>query len=230
VSTNAPGGRPQLLNYWRLWLVNALLVSAGVLIFLASQYGTREFFGVACLMALLPFIPVIVLVGGAGSTIYVLTKVLIEKRSLRMPAALLALMGPGLVWFLLCLLLAGKSPARWLSYICDGAPPASASQVRVAGYSTFLGEAWLAVFNVPAQDFQTLVAREKLVPADDFEYRKMLEQSPIHKSRLMLSLPAASLPCFQRRFKPGEEHKRGSIFAVFDPATSTAVVCREYHD
>ena len=68
--------------YWRLWLFDTALVSAGILFFLATQYGTYEFFGRACAMALLPFIPVSVLVGGAGSTIFALTKVWIEKRAL----------------------------------------------------------------------------------------------------------------------------------------------------
>ena len=73
---NQEGVNPRRINYWRLWLFDTVLVSAGVLFFLATQYGTYEFFGKACAMALLPFIPVIVLVGGAGSTIFALTKVL----------------------------------------------------------------------------------------------------------------------------------------------------------
>jgi hypothetical protein len=36
--------------------------------------------------------------------------------------------------------------------------------------------------------------------------------------------------CFQRVFKESEEHQRGGVYAVFDPATSTAAVFREYHD
>lgn len=60
---NQEGVNPRQINYWRLWLFDALLVSAGVLFFLATQYGTCEFFGTACAMALLPFIPVMVLVG-----------------------------------------------------------------------------------------------------------------------------------------------------------------------
>jgi len=89
---NQVGVNPRRINYWRLWLFDAVLVSAGLLFFLAAQYGTYEFFGKACTMALLPFIPVIVLVGGAGSTVFALTKVLIEKRSLKVPTAL-ALLG-----------------------------------------------------------------------------------------------------------------------------------------
>lgn len=212
--------------------MDTVLVSAGLLFFLAVQYGTYEFFGVACLMALLPFIPVIVLVGGAGSSIFILTKVMIEKRSLKAPAALSLLVGPGLVLFLVFGLLgAAKSPAHRLAYLCVGHAPASASHVRVAGYSTFLREEWLAVFNVEPKDFQTMVARAELVPVDGFEFRKMLAQSSLKNSRLLQRVPPPNdLPCFKRVFKPGEEHKLGSIYAVFDPATSTAVVFREHHD
>ena len=65
---NKTGANPRPINYWWLWLLNAVLVSAGALFFLAAQYGTYEFFGTALIMALLPFIPVMVLVGGGGST------------------------------------------------------------------------------------------------------------------------------------------------------------------
>ena len=83
-----------------------------------------NFSGRPVAMALLPFIPVMVLVGGAGSTIFVLTKVLIEKRSLKVPAALALLVGPGLVVTLLLVLMgAGKSPGHRLAYICLGNVP-----------------------------------------------------------------------------------------------------------
>jgi hypothetical protein len=220
------------LNYWRLWLLNAGLVSAGMLFFLAAQYGTYEFFGMACLMALLPLIPLLVLVGGAGSTIFALTKVMIEKRSLKKPAAWALLAGPGIiVCILFALVGASKSPDHRLAYICFGNAPVSATHVRVAGYSRFLREEWLAVFNVEPKDFQTMVAKTKLVPVDDFEFRKMLEQSSLKGSNELQSMPHSSdLRCFKRNFKPGEEHERGSIYAAFDPATSTGVAFREYRD
>lgn len=229
---NKPVGQSRPLNYWRLWLLNAVVVSAGLLLFLAAQYGTREFFGVACLMALLPFIPVMVLVGGAGSTIFVLTKVKVEKRSLRAPAALVLLVGPGLGVFLLCALLAaGQSPGRQFAYLCHGNVPASASHVRMAGYSTFLSEQWLAVFQVAPKDFQTMISQAQLVPVDGFEFKQQLERSALKTSRLFHSVPQLNgLSCFKRAFKPAEEHERGSIYAVFDEATSTAAVYREYRD
>jgi hypothetical protein len=220
------------MNYWRLWLLDAALVSAGVLFCLATQYGTYEFFGAACLMASLPFIPIVVLVGGAGSTIFVLTKVMIEKRSLPAPAALALLVGPGLVLTLLLVLLgAGKPPGHRLAYICLGNAPASASHVQVAGYTTFLREEWLAVFNVGQKDFQTMVTGAQLVPADDFEFRKILEQSSLARHQQLQGFPPLhDLPCFRRLFKEPEERQRGGVYAVFDPATSTAVVFREYRD
>ncbi|HTX22566.1 MAG TPA: hypothetical protein VMD27_12020 [Candidatus Aquilonibacter sp.] len=223
---------PRRINYWRLWLLNAVLVSAGVLFFLATQYGTYEFFGKACVMALLPLIPVLVLVGGAGSTVFALTKVLIEKRAMKTPAALALLMGPGLVVTgLLVLLGAGKSPAHRLGYICYGNVPASASHVQVAGYTTFLRSEWLAVFNVGPKDFQTMVNGAKLIPVDDFEFRKMLESSALKRSRLYQSLPPLTdALCYKRVFKEGEEHELGSIYAAFDPATATAIVWRGYSD
>ena len=229
---NTAGVNPPRINYWRLWLFDTALVSAGILFFLATQYGTYEFFGKACDMALLPLIPVLVLVGGAGSTIFALTKVLIEKRSLPRSTALALLVGPALVLTMLLVMSgAGKSSAHRLAYICLGNVPASASQVRVAGYSTFLREEWLAVFNAGQKDFQTMVANAKLVPADDFEFRKMLEQSSLKKSRLFQSLPQLNdSPCFKRAFKAGEEHERGSVYTVFDAATSTVVIFREYND
>jgi hypothetical protein len=220
------------INFWRLWLCNTVLVSAGLLFFLATRYGTYEFFGVACLMALLPFIPILVLVGGAGSTIFVLTKAAIDKRSLPAPTALALLLGPGLVLTgLLVLLGAGWSPGHRLAYLCLGNAPAAASHVRVTGYSTFLREEWLTVFNVGPKDFQTMIAGTQMTPADDFEFRKMLGQSSLQRCRLMQSVPSANdLPCFKRVMQEKEERQRGSVYALFDPATSTAVVFREYRD
>jgi hypothetical protein len=231
-ATHPAGVNPHRINYWRLWLFDTGLVSAGILFFLALQYGTYEFFGQACAMALLPLIPVMVLVGGAGSTIFALTKVLIEKRALPRLTALALLAGPALVVTLaLGLLGAFNSPAHRLSYICIGNAPASASHVQIAGYSTFLREEWLAVFQVGSKDFQTMVANAKLVPADNFEFRKKLETSALKNCRLRQSLPPLTNSlCFQRIFKESEEHQRGGVYAVFDPATSTAAVFREYHD
>jgi len=208
------------------------MVSAGALFFLTVQYGTYEFFGKALVMALLPFIPVMVLVGGAGSTIFILTKNMIEKRSLKTPTALALLVGPGLVLTLLLGLLgAGKSPGSRLPYICHGNVPPSASHVRVTGYSTFLREEWLAVFHVGQKDFQTTITKSDLIPVDNFEFRKMLEHSALKKTRLYQSLPPLKNElCFKRVFKEGEEHERGSIYAAFDPATSTAIVWRGYRD
>lgn len=229
---NQAGGNLRRINYWRLWLVDAGLVSAGVLFFLATRYGTYEFFGVACLMALLPFIPILVLVGGAGSTIFVLTKVAIEQRSTKTPAAQGLLVGPGVVLAgLLVLLGAGWAPGHRLAYLCLGNAPAGASQVRVAGYSTFLQEEWLAVFNVGQKDFQSMVDGAQMAPADDFEFRKQLEQTSLKRCGLFQSLPPpTNLPCFKRVLKEKEERQRGSVYAVFDPTTSTAVVFRESHD
>ncbi len=222
----------RLINYWRLWLFDAVLVSAGVLYFLATQYGTCEFFGTALAMALLPFIPIMVLVGGAGSTIFILTKVMIEKRSLKAPTAMALLAGPGLLLTLLLgLLAAGKSPGDRLACLCLGNVPASASHVRVAGYSTFLHEEWLAVFDVGPKDFQTMVTKAKLVPVDEFEFSRMLERSALKKTGLYQSLPPLKAAlCFKRVFKESEEHERGSLYLAFDPAISAAVVLREYHD
>jgi hypothetical protein len=229
---NQAGASPRRINYWRLWLCDTVLVSAGLLFFLAMQYGTYEFFGQACAMALLPLIPVLVLVGGAGSTIFALTKVWIEKRALPRPTALALLVGPALaVTLALGLLGAGKSPGHRLAYICLGNAPASASHVQIAGYSTFLRSEWLAVFNAGEKDFQTMVAGAKLVPGDAFEFKQRLERSAHKGTRLWQSLPPLNNPlCFQRVFKESEEHQRGGVYAVFDPATSTAAVFREYHD
>jgi len=229
---NQSGANLRPMDYWWLWVLDTGLVSAGILFFLATHYGTYEFFGQACAMALLPFIPVSVLVGGAGSTVFALTKVLIEKRSLKMPAALALLVGPALVVTLaLGLLGADKSPAHRLAYICLGNAPASASQVRVAGYSTFLRSEWLAVFHTGPKDFQAMVAGAKLVPADAFEFQQRLEHSAHNGTRLFQCLPPMNhVLCFQRVFKESEEHQRGGVYAVFDPASATAAVFREYHD
>lgn len=209
-----------------------MLVSAGFLFFLATRFGTYEFFGKACLMALLPLIPVLVLVGGAGSTVFALTKVWIEKRSFSRPTALALLVGPALVVTLaLGLLGALKSPAHRLSYICIGKAPKSASQVRITGYSTFLREEWLAVFHADPKAFQWLVAQAQLVPAEEVEFQKMLERSALKDSRLFQTRPSSgNLIFFKRVFKEAEEHKRGSVYAAFDPATGTVMVFRGYRD
>ena len=231
VASNADAS-PGRINYWRLWVGNAVLVSAGLLFWLANQYGTSEFLGVACLMALLPFIPILVLVGGAGSTVFVLTKVWIERRSVGVPTALTLLAGPGLaLTLLLALAGVGKSPSHRLSYICLGNAPAATSHVQIAGYSTFLREEWLAVFQVRQTNFEAMVSGAQLAPADNFEFRKALKQSALAKSDLAHHFPVSGeLPCYQRVFKEKEEHQRGTVYALFDPATSTAVVFREYRD
>lgn len=231
-SENKTAANFEPINYWRLWLADTVLVTAGLLFFLATHYGTYEFFGRACAMALLPLIPLLVLVGGAGSTVFALTKVFIERRGIKKPAALALLVGPALVvTLLLALFGAGKSSDHRLAYICLGNAPASASHVQVAGYSTFLREEWLAVFHVGPKDFQTMVAGAKLVPVDDFEFRKMLEQSALKKSRLFQNVPRLNdLTCYKRVFNEREEHKLGGVYAVFDPAASTAAVYREFHE
>ena len=219
------------MNYWWVWVFDTVLVSAGVLFFLAMQYGTWEFFGKACAMALLPFIPVLVLVGGGGSTVFALTKVWIEKRPLGRPAALALLVAPALVvTALLGLWGARGASGHRLAYICVGAAPASASQVEVAGYSTFLHEEWLAAFTVTQTNFETMVTGAKLAPADEFEARKMLEPSLIKTTRLFQSLPPLENALWFKRVFKNEEHLRGSVYAAFDPATSTAVVFRQYRD
>lgn len=225
-------GNKRAVIYWRLWLFDAVLVSAGVLFFLATRYGTFEFFGKAIAMALLPFIAVMVLVGGAGSTIFALTKILIEKRSLKFFTSLVLLVGPALVVALLLILLAAaKSEGHRLAYICVGDAPAAASHVQITGYSTFLREEWLAVFNVDQQNFGVFVAREKLEPIPSLEYRLVLERSSLKTTRPFQNLPRlGGFICYKRVFKESEEHKRGRVYAAFDPATSTAVVLREYQD
>ena len=231
-TANNEGASPRRINYWRLWLFDAVLVSVGALFFLTTRNGTCEFFGKAFAMALLPFIPVMVLVGGSGSTVFALTKVLIEKRSFNFPTAMVLLVAPALVVTLLLVLLsADSSSGHRLAYICLGKAPASASHVQVAGYSTFLREEWLGVFHAGQKDFQTMVTRAELVPVDDFEFRKMVESSALKNTGLYQSLPQLdNALCFKRVFKEGEEHERGSVYAAFDPATSTAVVFREYQD
>lgn len=141
-------------------------------------------------------------------------------------------MGPALVVTLLLILIGiGKSQAHRRACICLGNAPASASHVQVTGHSTFLHAEWLAVFNVGPKDFQTLVAGADLVPVDDFEFSKMLEQSFLKKSRLYQSQqPLNDELCFKRVFKEGEEHEIGGVYAAFDPATYTAIVLRGYKD
>jgi hypothetical protein len=220
------------IDYWWLWLLDTLLVTGGLLFFLATRYGTYEFFGTALAMALLPLIPVTVLVGGAGSTIFVLTKRWIEKRGLKSPASLALLVGPALVVTLMPGLIGTwKSPAHRLAYVCAGCAPASASDIRLTGYSTFLREEWLAVFHTDEKSFQALAANAKLAPADLFEFREILQSSALRTTRLGRSLaPLTNALGFKRVFKESEEHERGIIFALFDPASATAVVFRKYRD
>ncbi|HEX5398557.1 MAG TPA: hypothetical protein VFY06_05850, partial [Verrucomicrobiae bacterium] len=117
------------------------------------------------------------------------------------------------------------------SYICVGEAPASASQIRLTGYSTFLREEWLAVFHVDEKAFQTMAGLAELAPADEFEFRDALERSSLEKTKLFKNVPVSgNLQCFKRVFKKTEEHESGTIFALFDPATSTAVVLRERSD
>ena len=218
--------------YWRLWLFDAVLVSAGVWFFLATRYGTYEFFEKALAMAILPFIAIMILVGGGGSTIFALTKIWIEKRGLKKPAALALLVGPAFVVTLpLVMLGAWNSPGHRLSYICAGNAPASASHVQITGYSSFLNEEWLAVFHVGQTDFDKMIEQAKLAPVDGFKFGKMLGRSSLKTTKVFQSLPQPNgLVYYKRTFNAGKEHERGSIFAVYDPASSTAYVFREYHD
>jgi hypothetical protein len=76
-----------------------------------------------------------------------------------------------------------------------------------------------------------MVDKAKLTPADDFEFRKVLEPSVLKRSKLFQSLPPLNAAlCFKRVFKEGEEHELGSVFAAFDPATSKAIVLRGYQN
>lgn len=216
---------------WWLWVLDTVLVTAGLLFCLATNYGTAKFLGRACAMAALPLIPVLVLVGGAGSTVFALTKVFAERRGLKPPAAVALLVGPAVgVALGLAVFGATRSPQHRLNYICAGHTPAPASDVRLTGYSAFLREEWLAVFHTDERAFQTFVAGAQLAPADGFEFQKALAASSLPATRLGKSLPPlAAAQFFRRVFKP-EEHERGALFALFDPATQSAVVLREYHD
>lgn len=234
---NSPANNPnphlRPIDYWWLWVLDTVLVAGGFLFFLATRYGTYEFFGKACAMALLPLIPVLVLVGGAGSTVFALTKVWIEKRGWKKSAGLALLVGPALALALsLGLLCAFKSPAHWLAYICVGHAPASVSEVQITGYSAFLREEWLAVFHTDEKSFQMLVAEAKLAPVDGFFFQRTWEQSSLKATQLGRSLPPppAGAACFQRVFKESTEHERGSVLAFYDPLTSTAVILRQYRD
>ena len=200
--------------------------------FLATQYGTYEFFQHACAMAVLPLIPALVLVGGAGSTIFALTKVWLDKRTLPRSTAVAWLLGPAVVVTLALVLFgATKSSAARLSYICLGNPPASASRVAIVGYSSFLREEWLAVLAVDEPAFQTLVAKSKLVPVDEAEFNKVAARSSLKASQLFQKIPASGqLRWFQRHFKEAEEHQRGSVCVVYDSGTRTAAVFRGYQD
>lgn len=224
------GLRPK--EYWRLWVLDAVLVSAGMWFFLATRYGTFEFFGKALAMAVLPFIAIMILVGGGGSTIFALTKVWIEKRSLNRPTALALLIGSAFMVALpLVLLGTWKSPGYRLGYICLGKAPVVARHVRVTGYSTFLHEEWLAVFNVNQAAFQKFVTEAQLKPVPDYEVNAALEHSALRKTGTYESIPPSDQPdCFRRVFNERVEHLRGRVYARFYPATSTAVVLREYHD
>ena len=226
------GANLRPIVYWRLWLLDAALAGAGVLFFFATRYGTGEFMGRALAMALLPFIAVMILVGGAGSTLFALTKVMIEKRSLKVFPSLIFLVGPALALAaLLGWLGVWRSPEHRLAHVCLGNAPPTASRIHVAGYSTFLREEWLAVFHVGPKDFQTMVARSKLEPAYTYEFRNALAHSPLKQTRLYRSLPPLNeAPCFARIFDAGKEHQRGSVYAMFDPATSLAIVVRECQD
>ena len=87
------------------------------------------------------------------------------------------------------------------------------------------------MLTVGQMGFQTMVARSKLEPVPSLEFSRMLEHSSLKGTTLFQKLPSAgNLLCFRRVFKESEEHQRGSVYTAFDPATSTAVVFREYHD
>ena len=232
VIPNRNSGKLSPGTYWRLWLFNAVLVSAGMLFFLASHYATSEFWGKAYAMALLPFIAVMVLVGGAGSTLFALTKVMIEKRSLNFISSLALLVGPALATaFLLLLFGSWHSPKHRLAYICLGNAPANASDVQVAGYSTFLRAEWLAAFKVDTNGFQNLVTKDKLNPVPPFAFSERLGRSSLKQTQLFRRVSlSGKFVCYQRTFNEGKEHKLGCIYAAFDPATSTAMVLREYQD
>ena len=103
--------------------------------------------------------------------------------------------------------------------------------MQIAGYSTFLRSEWLASFTVNQKSFQAFVTGAKLVPGSSTEFSRQLEHSAHQGTRLLGAVPAlGNAVCYQRVFKESEEHQRGGVYAVFDPATSTAAVFREYHD
>ncbi|HEU5396323.1 MAG TPA: hypothetical protein VFV81_04095 [Verrucomicrobiae bacterium] len=224
-------GRKSSNTAWRLWLLNAVLVSAAALFFLATQYGTFEFFRVALFRALFPFIAVIVLVGGAGSTIFAVTKVWSERRGLNQGTTSALLIGPGIIVTLLLVFAGADRPlGQRLNYICAGHAPAAASHIRVSGYSGFLREEWLATFRVGQTNFLTMIDRAKFTPVDEFEFQRTLEKSALKTTGLYRALPPLNNALCYRRVFNNAEYQRGSVYALFDPATSTAVMVRGYHD
>ena len=213
-------------------MADTVLVTGGMLFFLAAQYGTSEFFGTASLMALLPLIPAMVLIGGAGSTVFALTKVKGEKRGWSLQVMRAALLAPAVVVALgLGLVAVNQSPRHRLNYLCLGQAPQNLAQVHLTGYSTFLREEWLATFTTGPGDFEAMVTGMKLVPVDAFEMQKALAAGRIKDTHLFRGLPAlAAAHVCKRTFNEGTEHERGTVYAAYDVATGTAVVARVFRE
>ena len=69
------------------------------------------------------------------------------------------------------------------------------------------------------------------MPVDGFEFKKILQDSNFKTTRLYQNLkPLNNALCFKRVFNEPEEHQRGRVYAAFDPATSTVIAIRKYHD
>lgn len=142
------------------------------------------------------------------------------------------LVGPALgIALTLSFLGAFKSPAHRLAYICLGHAPTPVNDVRLAGYSTFLRAEWLAMFRTEPRAFQAFVAEAKLERIQPMEFQQMRVCTGLKSTQIFQTLPATSdWQCFRRVFKEAEEHKRGSVYAAFDPATVTTVILRIYSD
>jgi hypothetical protein len=227
----ADGARP--LNYWRLWLWNTALLTAAFLYFFTTQYGTREFLGIALAMAFLPLLATLLFVVGTGSAVLVAIKIKSEKRGWSRAKTLAWLVVPTLLLSLLISTFAywETLPQKRLGYVCIGNAPAAGSEIQVTGYSHFFSGQWLAAFTVDAAGFQKFVTEAKLQSAPEVDFNPMLNRSLLKATKLVQGMaPSNNAVSYRRIFKAEGERERGGIYAVYDATTSRAMVYREYHD
>jgi hypothetical protein len=213
-------------RYFRLWSINILIAGVALAFFWTVQFGTREFLGLALVMAAIAFIPSLLVLGCIATIVFHLTKKILKIKCINPNVSHLWLLGPTCAFAIWVVLsgMWGLLPQQRLSFVCGGSKLLTAHNIQVVGYSAFLRGQWLAVF-------QVMLRKQEMQADSNLNLNNLLTRTSLTGTALFQDFPKLTNPqCFKRVFTEKGERERGGIYAAYDSTTSTAIVFREYHD